>query len=345
MNNINTPVIAAPTSAKLVTSDAVIYAIKGSEVCDVYPSLLNGEGRYGWSYIEKANLHELKDRIAANGWHSLTPEEQDCYQPFLLELKPGDYVVYINVPEWGKCTLARVTGSYKFRWEDVEFNHRFPVDPASICTFDRNDQIVHPALRARLKLQGRFWRIYLKEEFEQLVLSCQCGAQGSPRTASTGLAFLSRGIQPQLAKITEMIHHTHPNYDLENLMAEIFRKIPGIKAVKCQGGAGDHGADLIVVYETGLPIPGLQREATCVIQVKSFTGQHWDIKAVSDIRRAFDAYPEAEMGMIVSTANESTEALEEALDNLREETGKPVALLIGADVAAFLLRFGGQLLA
>ncbi len=100
-----------------------------------------------------------------------------------------------------------------------------------------------------------------------------------------------------------------------------------------------------MVYETGLPIPGLQREATCVIQVKSFTGQHWDIKAVSDIRRAFDAYPDAEMGMIVSTANESTEALEEALDNLREETGKPVALLIGADVAAFLLRFGGQLLA
>ena len=115
----------------------------------------------------------------------------------------------------------------------MEFNHRFPVDKASVCTFDRNDQIVHPALRARLKLQGRFWRIYLKEEFEQLVLSCQCGAQGSPRTASTGLAFLSRGIQPQLAKITEMIHHTHPNYDLENLMAEIFRKIPGIKAVKC----------------------------------------------------------------------------------------------------------------
>jgi hypothetical protein len=51
------------------------------------------------------------------------------------------------------------------------------------------------------------------------------------------------------------------------------------------------------------------------------------------------------MGLIVSTASSSTEPLEKALDKLREETGKPVSLLIGADVASFLLRFGGQLLA
>ena len=67
----------------------------------------------------------------------------------------------------------------------------------------------------------------------------------------------------------------------------------------------------------------------------------WDTKAVDDIDRAFDYYPEAEMGLIVSTAIASTEAFESALERLREKTKKPVSLLIGTDLAAFLLRFGG----
>jgi len=46
----------------------------------------------------------------------------------------------------------------------------------------------------------------------------------------------------------------------------------------------------------------------------------------------------------VSTAGASTEAFENALEQLRKDTKKPVSLLIGADLAAFLLRFGGQLL-
>jgi len=37
--------------------------------------------------------------------------------------------------------------------------------------------------------------------------------------------------------------------------------------------------------------------------------------------------------------------VETALDKLREEKGKPVAILVGPDVAAFLLRYGAKLLA
>lgn len=82
-----------------------------------------------------------------------------------------------------------------------------------------------------------------------------------------------------------------------------------------------------------------------VVQIKSYEGDHWDTRAVDDIRRAFEHYPEASMGLIISTATSSTTALERAIDELREESQKPVALLIGSDVAAFLLRFGAKLLA
>jgi hypothetical protein len=185
----------------------------------------------------------------------------------------------------------------------------------------------------------------LQDEFEDLIRTLKTGVVGQPRTLKDNLALLTKEIRPLLINITERIHHTHPNTALEALLAEVFKHVPGVKEVKWQGGAGDYGADLIVDFEVGLPVPGLQKQVACVIQVKSFEGEHWDTKAVEDIRRAFDHYPEVEMGLIVSTATSSTEALESALNKLREETGKSVSLLIGADVAAFLLRFGGQSLA
>lgn len=288
---------------------------------------------------------KFEKKVETYGLDSLSVEEKDCYQSFLLDFKSGDYVVYINVPEWGKCTVAQVTGQYQWKFEDGDFNHRFPVDPNTVHVFDRNDASVHPALRSRLKLQGRWWRIYLKDEFNELFEALKKGGSPTQRTPEANLRFLSNEIQPFLLNITQRIHHTHPNYDLECLIAEVFKTFPGVTDVRWQGGTGDHGADILVTFEGGLPIPGLEKQALLVVQVKSYEGEHWDIRAVEDIRRAFEHYPEANMGLIISTANSATTVVEEALDKLREESGKPVALLVGPDVAAFLLRYGAKLLA
>ena len=51
-----------------------------------------------------------------------------------------------------------------------------------------------------------------------------------------------------------------------------------------------------------------------------------------------------DMGLIISTAESSGEALERELEKLQAESKKPVALLIGADLAAFFLKYGGGLL-
>jgi len=329
-------------------SDYTIYAIKGVDrgQCDILASLKKGEGRYGWGYVQTADLYQLKKRIEESGWHTLTPEEQDCYQSVLLDFKKDDYVICINVPEWGKCTVARVTGSYFWRFEDSDLNHRFPVDPESVFTFDRNDAEVHPALSARLKLQGRYWRIYLRKEFEALIEAFTKGATGKSRTPETNMVFLAKEIQPFLLDITAKIHHSHPNFALETLLADTFKNMPGVIKAEVHGrggSAGDHGADVIVVFESGLPFPGLQRQQTCVVQAKSFEGEHWDTQAVADIERAFDRYPEADIGLIVSTATSSTEALDEAIEKLRETSKKPILLLIGADVASFLLRYNRSL--
>jgi len=194
-------------------------------------------------------------------------------------------------------------------------------------------------------LQGRYWRIFFENEFNALLEALRKGEPGKPRTPDVNQALLRSEMQPLLQNITRAIHRTHPRCDLEILMAELLRQVPGVREARRQGGAGDHGADILVVFEGGLPIPGMEQQRICVVQVKSFEGEHWDTKAVDDIKRAFERWPEAEMGLIVSTADRSTEALDEALTKLREEDPRkrPVGLLIGSDVATLLLRFGAEL--
>ena len=202
-----------------------IYAMRVAEdrIGQIYRSLEHGEGRFGWSYVETANLYELQDRIRRNGWGSLDHDEQNCYQEFLLSLENGDYAVYINVPSWGQCTLAKVTGSYFWRWEEDDFNHRFPVDANSVYSFDKNDAMVAPALSARLKLQGRYWRIYVEEEFRGLLEALDQGLPAAPRTLGDNLRYLKNELKPFLSSVTEKIQHTHPNTDLESLVGATCR--------------------------------------------------------------------------------------------------------------------------
>ena len=313
-----------------------IFAIKRADnqddVQNVFDSLNGGEGRFGWSYVETADLRELECRIEKDGWNSLSEDEQKCYHPFLLDFKDGDYVVYINVPQWGHCSLARITGPYYWQFTSRDFNHRFPVDKDSVRTFERNDGRVHPNLCTRLKLQGRRWRIYAEPEFADLLRSLDDGTKPVDRSLETSLRFLWQEIEPHFSKISQAIHNTFPNFDLEDLLCEVFRNVPGVKRVDRMRGRADRGADLVVEFETA---PGLAQ--TLIVQVKSYEGQLHGRRALEDIERALDAH-NADMGLICSTAVEATKDFHDELDKVRERCQKPIALLIGAELAKFILR-------
>ena len=334
-----------------------VYALRTSDAKDretedfehhvkgVWESLKGGEGRFGWSHVETANLRDLKLRIEQDGWDSLSEQEQDCYQAkFLLDLRDGDHVVYINVPEYGKCTLARVTGEYQWRWEGDDFNHRIPVDPDSVDPFDRWDNRVHPYLRARLMLQQKWWRITAEKEFDLLRESLSQGGKPTLADQETNRQHLLNAIQPHLSKITQEIHKTHPNVALEYFMAFVLERVPGVIKVTHSGGPSDHGADLLVECQPAVTIPGLEKPEMIVVQVKSYEGQQWDRGAVDDIKRAFEKYPDANKGLIVSTAVSASSDFEQALEDLQEDVGKPVSLLIGSDLAKFCLRHAADVI-
>lgn len=58
----------------------------------------------------------------------------------------------------------------------------------------------------------------------------------------------------------------------------------------------------------------------------------------------FRHHPDADFGLIISTAERKTKPLEQALEALMDEIEKPVELLIGEDVARLFLQYGGDLL-
>jgi len=324
-----------------------IYALKveGMEQ-EVFRSLQQGEGRFGWSYIENADLHCLRDKWQKSGWSSLSADEQACYQGFLLDIKPNDYVVFVNVPKWGQCSLARVAGPYFWKKDDTDFNHRFHVAPKSVRVFDRNDAIVPRRLSAKLKLQGRWWRLYDRDLFRQLLDDIDAGKAGRPSTLEIRLGQLRQDLDPVLDDITELVQKHNPNFDLEELVARVFQSVPDVCDVQRKRGRGDHGADIIVTFESGLPVAGLGDQQTCIVQVKSFEGEHWSKDAIEQIEQAFEYYRALSpaMGLIISTANKVTPEFERELEAASVRLKKPIGLMMGGDVAVFVLKHGAAIL-
>ena len=330
-----------------------IYAFRVSDVPEdmekVAQSLWAGAARFGWSYVESADLRQLRERIKQASWRSLSAAERDCYQEFLLDVREGDYVIYINVPEWSMCTMARVVGPYEWRWDGPGFGFQSSVAGGSGFRTDlwpeqgdRTGCAECPPEAARPVVAdlrgGRIRHVAAPVAGERRLRLQILGNQ--PAGAITWGAPATRGIRRETAAYA-------PGKDLEILIEKLLLRVPSVTSVQRLEGSADHGADLLVDFEF-VDIPGLVQTQTLAVQVKSFTDVHSDTGAVDDIRRAFDHYERQghpiDMGLIVSTANAPTVQLMYAADKLQEESGKPVSVLIGVELIKFFLRYGGDFL-
>ena len=169
---------------------------------------------------------------------------------------------------------------------------------------------------------------------------------GKKEDESVGLFYMKKDLSPLLKDITNKIQKAHPAGKLESFIAKVLRKIPNVINVyehgKHKGWGTDNGADLIVTYKSGLSFSNLEKEEKLVVQVKSFTGLHWETNAVEQIGDALTEF-EAATGLIITTA-ESTKNLEEAIEALSTKLNKPIGLIAGEEVAKFVLKYGGELI-
>lgn len=170
----------------------MIYTLNASGSSDdtclkpqVLDSLYQGKARFGWSYKYHQDLILIKDKLATHHWDYsvLDAEENHAWKnaKFLLDIKCNDYLVYINYPSYGECIVVKATGTYSFDRsglkcgdfdyadDSIDFRHFIPINKEEIYVFNRNADFVSPALKTRLKPRKAWQRIYLQEEFENLV--------------------------------------------------------------------------------------------------------------------------------------------------------------------------------
>jgi len=311
----------------------------------IYSSLKKGMSRFGWSYFDGADLNLLEQK----GWDEFSEDENLCYRKtaFLWNIEVGDWIVHINVPQWGFCSAAKVIDTYKFEVENNEFGdyrHHFKIDTGTLLTFDRNDPNILPYISRRLKLQGPHWTITNTDAFIESIENIKNNSVSLEGNVTHGLYHLKMGLKKNLSQISKLIHENHPGKNLEDFFACIFERVPNVVSVKRNGsGWGtDYGADLIVTYNSGIPILDFQNTDTIVVQIKSFVGVCDDVTAINQIETAIKKY-DSKSGLIITTA-EASEKFKEQLGLKANELGCPIGLISGEDVASFVLKYGSEML-
>lgn len=292
--------------------------------------------RFGWGSYD---LNKLKKEKFEN----FTVNQKDSWKKsnFLLQVKPGDWVVQINVPSYGKCIAAKVIEYYNFyNLSDVgDFGHGLKLNKDSIVEFNRNDPNVLPIISRRLKLQGHYWRIYYKTEFLQSIENLLNKSVSLAENELTGVYHLRKELNNTLSTLNSLIHKNFPEKKLEQFIAKIFRRIPNVTEVK-ENGSGygtDHGADLIVSYNSGLDISNLFKEETLIVQVKSYSGTNNDYNILNQLKTGIDK-KNGDCGLILSTAPLS-EALLIEIEKLQEEINKPIGVIAGKELSEFVLKY------
>lgn len=292
----------------------------------IYESVKSGVSRFGWSSEDKHNL--------------LLPEQSEWYprQAFLLSIEPGDWIVHISTPAYGKCIAAKVLEGYFFDegilCEDRrDYRHALRIDVDSIVEFDRRD----PRIPDNVNLQprSRQQRIYATEDFLSAMERIKHNGQDIDVPTSR-----IEHIQSDSAKlyeaITTSIQNKNRGKELERFFADVLRSIPNVDYVKENGfGWGtDHGADLIVYIKNSFV--GIEFENRIIVQIKSFTGDHHDLSAVDQIRSGIAQY-DGDAGILFTTGN-STLALEDKVTEVATEIKKDIKLVAGVDIAKFVIR-------
>ena len=300
----------------------------------IYESVRNGKSRFGWSSSDTNNL--LKEEN-----HQIKGNRR---QLRLLEVKPGDWIVHRNTPEDRQFVAARVTSEYQFDEglecsnERTDFRHCFEVDKETVVTFNRDDPRILPTVW--LDQRPRLQRISAVDDFIQSIDNLKRDPfeldEGDSREEYHLRAKMDKELLPVA---TESIHDTHKGKKLEGFLAKVFREIPGVEDVNEHGQrwGTDHGADLIVTMRDPL---GLAR--TIIVQVKSYEGEHYDLSAVEQVKTGIKEF-EGDAGMIITTAKR-TEKLENEIERISGDIDRPITLLAGSEVSAFVIKHASKLL-
>ncbi len=293
----------------------------------VYDEIKKGKSRFGM-WIQTKSLREK--------WYG--------QNAFLLKIKKDDWIVHVNMPEYGKCVAAKVIEEYGFDeglscdW-GKDFNNFIPIDKSTIIEFSRNDSNILPSVNLSPRRRGQ--RVLQVDDFLSSIENLKNNTFGNISKSERPLVHLQEKVNKILPKIASEIHRMNKNKEFERFLHRIFDKMPNTISVKNGfGWKTDNGADLIVEFEN--PIIGINVSTKLIVQAKSYQGQHYDKGAIDQIVTGIKEY-DADAGLLITTAEE-TEELEDYVREKSDEIQKIIDVIAGIDVAKFVIRYAPELL-
>ncbi len=141
---------------------------------EVFRELQRGSARFGFSAFEGADLTQLQEKVKRSRWAELNPIERECWShsAFLLDVKSGDYLVFVDVPEKDVNVIAEVTGHYAFSagWGSGQNeNFRHTLSCRFVGAVHTSVGRLPTFLSARTRDHAYWRRVPVNEEFSAFV--------------------------------------------------------------------------------------------------------------------------------------------------------------------------------
>lgn len=290
--------------------------------------LEQGRLRQGWGWKRDHDLRLLAQQARSR---KLSDEEARVWRNRRLldtepdGLKKGDVIVIPNLPQQGRWVLARVTGGYDFAPVDVpggsgsDYGHIVAVSPirdanGKIAVVEADNEHVDARLRATMRNQSRMWSIdALGAAVDALINAIDAGKD--THTPEPEVQKAEGFFEAVRQAAWQHIASKYKGAEFEHLVRRLFECIYGDGRVEHWGGKGEKGADLIVFTRDPLGI-----EYKIAVQVKLHEGVEDDARALSQIKQARE-YHKVDAGVVVTTAEEMSEAFQARREALEENLG------------------------
>ena len=284
-----------------------------------------GEARFGEGSIEEKDRPEYNPR-----------------NRYLLKIKPGDYLAYLNQFQAGEVTVAKVTGVYAFTREDKsykgDFRHCISIDPR-VVSFFRHDAYVQEDLSHKLGLQGRWYRIQAKNAFEQVLKAHKAGKLGKKAEETGRLKQLLYDSDELLKQMAEELERNDVK-DFEATLIQCLEKM--LPNAQLDASINSEGLNAVLSYDDGIPIEGMSKAKRCAVQIMADTGTVSDIKIFQEIKMVFargkEEGNEFDSCLLLTTGYPTQQFLGK-LNKLREESGKSIGLIAGKSLASIVMRY------
>lgn len=296
--------------------------------------------RQGWGYREDLDLRKLAELVSSN--RDLTPKQREAWGNRRLlpteqdSMQKGDVVLLPNLPTKRVWSVAEI----------VNDEYRYEIDPGfKDYGHIRNARLLNPGspinpyseavsanLRSTMRTPRRLWNIDKYEDVQRLRAALEEGVpvdrptSGEERLERTKNA-LKEHLWTHLQRLFRGAEFEEPCGKLLELLYD---------EVEHTAGPKEHGADFICSFSDGLGIAH-----NIAVQLKMW----WTDKRGADlshpieqVREAHRSYPEITSAAIITTLDGITDGSQRAVEELSEDLGIPVRVVLKDDLLELILR-------